>query len=45
MGTDRSAELIQQIADATSFSKMREGKANSATKLGAVSFRIFLFLQ
>ena len=29
LGTDRSPELIQQIAEATKFSKMKEGKLNS----------------
>ena len=29
LGTNRSPELIQQIADATSFSKMKEGKKES----------------
>ena len=37
MGTNRSSELIQQIADATSFSKMKEGKAKSLQKFGTVS--------
>ena len=42
LGTNRSPELIQQIADATSFSKMKEGKKESMdsmnTHLNKVSF-------
>lgn len=33
MGTYRSPELIQTIADATSFSKMKEGKVSSEMKI------------
>ena len=45
MGTDRSPELIQQIADATSFNKMREGKANSLQKRGDVRFVLYFHLH
>ena len=48
MGTDRSPELIQQIADATSFSKMKEAKAGSMDSvnsvLGKVSMESVFFL-
>ena len=37
MGTNRSSELIQQIADATSFSKMKEGKGKCLHKFANVS--------
>ena len=36
MGTSRSPELIQQIADATSFSKMKEAKAESLDSVNSV---------
>ena len=36
MGTDRSPELIQQIAEATSFSKMKEAKAESMDSVNSV---------
>ena len=36
MGTDRGPELIQQIADATSFSKMKEAKAESMDSVNSV---------
>ena len=35
MGTSRSPELIQQIADATSFSKMKEGKKGSMDSMNS----------
>ena len=36
MGTSRSPELIQQIADATSFSKMKEAKAESLDSVNSI---------
>ena len=45
MGTKRSSELIQQIADATTFSKMRKGKATSLRKLGEVRFVLYFDLK